>query len=181
MHPCLQPGVLGRPTTAQISPAQLVKSLQAAQKLAASGHGAEFAFTGHPQPAAQASRDRLGNANQTRLPEQSMSTSAHHGNSVVKNRMPATAHMLKPDNKIHLGTTPAEPTLDDNKSFRPVPDGAHEEQLFRGSPPKLPCAHSEAAPRHAIHAANWKCVPFALRCRKRNKAMCWDAQNTLAW
>jgi hypothetical protein len=47
----------------------------------------------------------------------------------------------------------------DFPSFQPLPDRKHDVQLFRGSPLRsLPCGHSEAIPRHSVHAGNHRCV-----------------------
>lgn len=51
---------------------------------------------------------------------------------------------------------PPQPLPDDNKKFRPEESAQPEfdEQLFRGQGPRLPCGHSEATPKHTVHAAN---------------------------
>jgi hypothetical protein len=73
----------------------------------------------------------------------------------------ATNHQpaLKDLKAVPLHATCPSEQLIDNSSFQPLPDQEHDEQLFRGSPLHcMPCGHSEAIPRHYVHAANPRCV-----------------------
>lgn len=66
--------------------------------------------------------------------------------------------MRQPEMRPHLATTPADEKLDANATYRPEPEGAHDEQLFRGAAVALPRGHSQAAPHGTIHAGDRRCA-----------------------
>jgi hypothetical protein len=72
--------------------------------------------------------------------------------------MTAVLQMLQPETRVHVHAAAEEPLLDDNRSFVPGKGSKYDEELFRGRAAPLPCGHSEAAPRHAIHASNSRCA-----------------------